>query len=262
MDMVPVQSVAQARAEADRLHRSGAMTLISLAAFWGIAAALFQWGAPLAGEIALLLGSIAAHPVAWLILKVAGGPAALPRSNGLAPLFYAICAVPVVVTIGAMGLADARADAFFAAALLGPAAAFLPSASLYGRPLYLAAAAVFTVLPVVAWFFAEGLLPWFGLIGVGLLLLFGAGLLRRLGGLGATAPAAEAGPVAEATETGPVAGQEEGGPVAGPSLPDAASSPARDAAAPEPLGTGAEDATPPPGVGQGEATPPWPGSTR
>ncbi|WP_394162589.1 DUF7010 family protein [Galactobacter valiniphilus] len=185
MDLVPTQSFDQAQTEADRLHRSGAMTLISLAAFWGIAAALYQWGSPLAGQIALLIGSAAAHPVAWLVLKLAGGPAMVPRSNPLSPLFYQVSAVPLVVTLGAMGLADARPDAFFAGAMLGLAAAFLPSASLYGRKLYLVLAAVFTVLPVVAWFAAQPLLPWFGLIGVALLLVSGALLLRRLGGLGA-----------------------------------------------------------------------------
>ncbi|RII41442.1 hypothetical protein DWB68_12530 [Galactobacter valiniphilus] len=218
MDLVPTQSFEQAQTEADRLHRSGAMTLISLAAFWGIAAALYQWGSPLAGQIALLIGSAAAHPVAWLVLKLAGGPAMVPRSNPLSPLFYQVSAVPLVVTLSAMGLADARPDAFFAGAMLGLAAAFLPSSSLYGRKLYLVLAAVFTMLPVVAWFAAQPLLPWFGLIGVALLLVSGALLLRRLGGLGAApregvghddAPLTTGGAVASAPAAGGDAGALE-----------------------------------------------------
>jgi hypothetical protein len=185
MDVVPARSFEQAQEEADRLHRSGAMTLMALAAFWGIAAALYQWGSPLSGQIALLIGSAAAHPVAWLVLKLAGGPAMVPRGNPLAPLFYQICGIPLVVTLGAMALAEARPDAFFAGAMLGLAAACLPSANLYGRSLYLGLAAVFTALPVIAWFAAKPLLPWFGLIGVAVLLVTGALLLRRLGGLGA-----------------------------------------------------------------------------
>jgi hypothetical protein len=185
MDVVPARSFGQAQAEVDRLHRSGAITLMALAAFWGIAAALYQWGSPLSGQIALLIGGAAAHPVAWLVLKLAGGPAMVPRGNPLAPLFYQICGIPLVVTLGAMALADARPDAFFAGAMLGLAAACLPSASLYGRSLYLGLAAVFTALPVIAWFAAKPLLPWFGLIGVAVLLVAGALLLRRLGGLGA-----------------------------------------------------------------------------
>lgn len=189
-------SVTAAQAEADRLHRSGSMMLLSLAAFWGIASALFTWGEPLAGQIALLIGTAAAYPVAWLVLKLAGGPAMLPRTNPLKGLSFQVAAIPLIAVIAAMALAQTQVlsgdkdNAFFAASMLGLATASLPTVTLYGRPVYLALTAVFLVLPVIAWVGARPLLPWFGLIGVIVLLVSGALLLRSLGGLAASAPLA------------------------------------------------------------------------
>lgn len=192
LDVVPQQTVAQAQAEVDRLHRSGSVSMLSLAAFWGVAAALYTWGSPLAGTIALLVGSAVAHPVAWLVLKLAGGPAMIPRSNALQGLSYQVAAIPLIGVVGAMALAESRPDAFFASAMLGLSAAALPAVALYGRKLYLALAVAFLLLPALAWFGAKPLLPWFGLLGVALLLVFGALFLRRLGGLGVGVAAAGA----------------------------------------------------------------------
>lgn len=185
-------SLHAAQVEADRLHRSGSMMLLSMAAFWGIAAALYQWGSPLAGQIALLIGTAVAYPVAWMVLKLAGGPAMLPRSNPLVGLSLQVAAIPLVGVLGAMALAQARPDAFFAGAMLGLSAAALPTVTLYGRRIYWVLAAVFLLLPVIAWFAAEPLLPWFGLIGIVVLLVCGALFLRSLGGL-AAAPGTAAG---------------------------------------------------------------------
>lgn len=190
-------SMSAAQVEADRLHRSGSMMLLSLAAFWGIAAALYTWGTPLAGQIALLIGTAAACPVAWLVLKLAGGPAMLPRSNPLKGLSFQVSAIPLIGVLAAMALAQTQElggdkdSAFFAASMLGLAAAFLPMVTLYGRPVYLALTAVFLLLPVIGWVAARPLLPWFGLIGVLVLLVAGALFLRSLGGLAASAPASQ-----------------------------------------------------------------------
>lgn len=189
-------SMSDAQTEADRLHRSGSMMLLSMAAFWGIAAALYTWGSPLSGQIALLIGTAAAYPVAWLVLKLAGGPAMLPRTNPLKGLSFQVAAVPLIGVVAAMALAQTQTlagdkdSAFFAASMLGLAAASLPTVTLYGRPVYLGLTAAFLLLPVIAWFAARPLLPWFGLIGVIVLLVAGALLLRSLGGLAASAPIA------------------------------------------------------------------------
>ena len=176
--LVPSE-LAAARSQADSYHRSGAMTLLGLAAFWGVAAALYQWAGPVTGQIALLLGSVAAHPVAWLVLRLAGGHAFLPRTNPLNGLYYATTLLPIIGVIGAGGLAHARPDAFFASAMLGLASASVITSWLYERPGYLVLAAVQVALPVLAWFFAAGTLPWFGLLGIVLLVVAG-GLFLRL----------------------------------------------------------------------------------
>lgn len=171
--------LAAARSQADRYHRSGGMTLLGLAAFWGVAAALYQWAGPATGQIALLLGSVAAHPIAWLVLRLAGGHAFLPCSNPLGGLYYASAVIPVIGVVGAAALATERDDAFFASAMLGLAAASCVTAWLYERPAYLLVAAVEILLPVTAWYFAPGVLPWFGLVGIAVLVLAGGLLLRR-----------------------------------------------------------------------------------
>lgn len=187
-DPRPGQSLAQARHEADVVHRSGGVALLSLAAFWGIAAALYQWGTPTAGQVALLLGTIAAHPVAWLVLKLVGGPVLIPRANPLSGLFYQLVCVEVIAVVAGIMAAHSRPSIFFATAMLGLGAALLPMSFLYGRNLYIAVGAVFVLVPAFCAFVAEPLLPWFGLIGVVALILSGALFLRLDGGNGLPAP--------------------------------------------------------------------------
>jgi hypothetical protein len=182
------QSLGQARHQADVLHRSGGVTLLTLAAFWGISAALYQWGTPTAGQVALLLGTIAAHPVSWLVLKLVGGPVMLPRTNPLNPLFYEIACIPVAGVVAAIVAARAKPTLFFAVALLSLGMALLPTAFLYGKNLYLLAGAVLIVLPAICAFVAVPLLPWFGLIGVILLIVAGGLFLRLDGGVGLPLP--------------------------------------------------------------------------
>lgn len=217
----------RAQSEVDRLQRGGSMNLLCLAAFWGIAAALYTWGSPLAGQIALLVGTVAAYPVAWAVLKLAGGPALIPRTNPLMPLSFQVAAIPLVVTVGALGLAQSRPDAFFATAMLGLSAAALPQMTLYGRRSYLWLTLIFLILPVLAWFAAVPLLPWFGLIGVVVLLVSGALLLRGIDGFsgaagaaGASAGGAAAGATGAAIEGGD-SGMLDGGPRPSPSPSEA-----------------------------------------
>jgi hypothetical protein len=182
------QTLAEARHQADVLHRSGGVALLTLAAFWGIAAALYQWGTPTAGEVALLLGTIAAHPVSWMVLKLVGGPVMLPRTNPLNSLFFEIACIPVAGVVAAIIAAQSESRQFFPVALLGLGVALLPTAFLYGKNLYLLAGAVLIVLPAICAFVAAPLLPWFGLIGVILLIVTGGLFLRLDGGVGLPLP--------------------------------------------------------------------------
>jgi hypothetical protein len=177
-----------ARHEADVFHRSGGVSLLTLAAFWGIAAALAQWGTPTAGQVALLLGTLAAHPVSWLVLKLVGGPVMIPRANPLNQLFYEIVAIQVAGVVVGIIAAEFKPSLFFVIALMGLGAAMLPTAFLYGKNLYLVAGAVLIVLPGICAFVATPLVPWFGLIGVVLLIVIGALFLRLDGGIGLPVP--------------------------------------------------------------------------
>ncbi|MGO3151188.1 MAG: DUF7010 family protein [Galactobacter sp.] len=181
-------TLADARHQADVLHRSGGVSLLTLAAFWGIAAALAQWGTPTAGQIALLLGTLAAHPVSWLVLKLVGGPVMLPRSNPLVSLFYEIVAIQVAGVVVGIMTAQSKPSLFFAISLMGLGAGLLPTAFLYGKNLYLLAGAIMILVPAICAFVATPLVPWFGLIGVVLLVVTGGLFLRLDGGIGLPLP--------------------------------------------------------------------------
>ncbi|MGO3088739.1 MAG: DUF7010 family protein [Galactobacter sp.] len=181
-------TLADARHQADVLHRSGGVSLLTLAAFWAIASALSQWGTPTAGQVALLLGTLAAHPVSWLVLKLVGGPVMLPRSNPLSSLFYEIVAIQVAGVVVGIMAAQSKPSLFFAISLMGLGAGLLPTAFLYDKNLYLLAGAIMVLVPAVCAFVATPLVPWFGLIGVILLIVTGGLFLRLDGGIGLPLP--------------------------------------------------------------------------
>ena len=167
-----------AQRQARAVMRGGGISFLVLAAWWGVAAALFQWGSPITGQIALLVGAVVAQPITWAILKLLGGPAWLPRENPLRGLALANAAIPVVCVLAAMAMATKIPEAFFAAAMVGWAAAALPDATLYGMRIHWLFGGLLILIPVLLWFALPAILPWAGLIGVVMFTLFGPLILR------------------------------------------------------------------------------------
>lgn len=167
-----------AQRQARAVMRGGGISFLVLAAWWGVAAALFQWGTPIAGQIALLIGAVVAQPITWAILKLLGGPAWLPRENPLRGLALANATIPVVCVLAAMAMATKIPEAFFAAAMVGWAAAALPDATLYGMRIHWVFGGLLILIPVLLWFAMPTVLPWAGLIGVVMFTLFGPLILR------------------------------------------------------------------------------------
>lgn len=167
-----------AQRQARAVMRGGGISFLVLAAWWGVAAALFQWGTPIAGQIALLIGAVVAQPITWAILKLLGGPAWLPRENPLRGLALANATIPVVCVLAAMAMATKIPEAFFAAAMVGWAAAALPDATLYGMRIHWVFGGLLILIPVLLWFAMPAILPWAGLIGVVMFTLFGPLILR------------------------------------------------------------------------------------
>lgn len=167
-----------AQRQARAVMRGGGISFLVLAAWWGVAAALFQWGTPIVGQIALLVGAVVAQPITWAILKLLGGPAWLPRENPLRGLALANATIPVVCVLAAMAMATKIPEAFFAAAMVGWAAAALPDATLYGMRIHWVFGGLLILIPVLLWFAMPTVLPWAGLIGVVMFTLFGPLILR------------------------------------------------------------------------------------
>lgn len=167
-----------AQRQARAVMRGGGISFLVLAAWWGVAAALFQWGSPITGQIALLVGAVVAQPITWALLKLLGGPAWLPSENPLRGLALANAAIPVVCVLAAMAMATKIPEAFFAAAMVGWAAAALPDATLYGMRIHWLFGGLLILIPVLLWFALPAILPWAGLIGVVMFTLFGPLILR------------------------------------------------------------------------------------
>ena len=167
-----------AQRQARAVMRGGGISFLVLAAWWGVAAALFQWGTPIAGQLALLIGAVVAQPITWAILKLLGGPAWLPRENPLRGLALANATIPVVCVLAAMAMATKIPEAFFAAAMVGWAAAAFPDATLYGMRIHWVFGGLLILIPVLLWFAMPTVLPWAGLIGVIMFTLFGPLILR------------------------------------------------------------------------------------
>ena len=78
--------VSQAQADVRRIYRAGFPGPLVSAVIWAAASAVFTWGSVAAGMAALFFGGMLIFPLSTLLMKLLGGPIALPKGHPSAAL--------------------------------------------------------------------------------------------------------------------------------------------------------------------------------
>lgn len=170
--------VLQAQADVRRIYRAGFAGPLVSAVIWAAANAVFSWGSAAAGMAVLFLGGMLNFPLMILVLKIMGGPTALPKGHPSAALaMQSAFTVPCGLLI-AIGLGSYEPVLFFPASLIIVGAHYLVFISLYGMRLYAALAGALILLGVIALFLVTELGGISGWLGAAIFLLFAALLFR------------------------------------------------------------------------------------
>lgn len=164
--------VTQAQADVRRVYRGGFSGPLVSSLIWFTAAAVFQWGSPPAAMAVLFFGGMLIFPLSTLVLKIIGGPAALPKGHpSIALAMQSAFTVPlgflVTITVGSI-----EPSLFFAASLIIVGAHYLTFISLYGMWLFGALAGVLVAIGSLALFVLPGLRDLSGWVGATALLVF------------------------------------------------------------------------------------------
>ena len=142
--------VLRAQADVRRIYRGGFSGPLVSGIIWGAANAAFYWGSAAAGMAVLFVGGAFIFPLATLVLKLMGGPIALPKE----PLL------------------------FFPASLIIVGAHYLVFISLYGMKLFALLAGALVALGIITMFFVPKLGDISGWLGAAILLAFAVQLFR------------------------------------------------------------------------------------
>lgn len=135
-------SVRQAQADVRRVYRGGQFGPLVSAVLWLAAAITGDLFSGSAGVAVLFFGGMLIFPVSTLALKLAGGPAALPRGHPMVGLAtQAALTVPFGMLVAIL-LYTQRPEWFFPAALVLVGAHYLPFVHLYGMADFAVAAVV------------------------------------------------------------------------------------------------------------------------
>lgn len=171
--------IEQAQADVRRIYRGGFSGPLVSSLVWFVAAAIYQWGSAGAAMTALFVGGMLIFPLSTLVLKLMGGPTALPKGHPSASLaMQSAFTVPLGLLV-AIALGQYESSLFFPAALIVVGAHYLVFISLYGLREFGALAAILVAVGVVSLFW----LPNFGgasaWVGAFVLLFFTVPLYRR-----------------------------------------------------------------------------------
>ena len=170
--------VSQAQADVRRIYRAGFPGPLVSAVIWAAASAVFTWGAVAGGMAALFFGGMLIFPLNTLLLKLLGGPTALPKGHPSAALAMQ-CAftVPLGLLI-AVALGSHEPVLFFPAALIIVGGHYLVFISLYGMRLFAFLAGALILLGVTALFVIPELGQISGWLGAAVFLIFTLVLYR------------------------------------------------------------------------------------
>lgn len=105
---------------------------------WLLAATAWVAVSPAVGIMSLLAGGVLIFPLTMLLVKLAGGPAALPGGHPMAGLAMQIAFTVPLGLLVAVAAAGYREEWFFPASMVIVGAHYLPFTFLYGMPLFAA----------------------------------------------------------------------------------------------------------------------------
>lgn len=128
--------IAQAQQDVRDVYRGGFYGQLVSGAVWLLAAAVWVALSPAAGIVSLLAGGVLIFPLTTLLLKMAGGPSALPSGHPMAALAMQVAFTVPLGLLVAVAAAGYREEWFFPASMVIVGAHYLPFTFLYGMPLF------------------------------------------------------------------------------------------------------------------------------
>ena len=129
--------IADAQREVRSVYIGGFTGLLTSAALWSLSAALGTWGSMRQAMIVLVLGGALIHPVAQLLLRLAGGPWSISAQNPMRQLaLQAAWVIPLCMPLVA-GATLYNRNWFYPALMVAVGAHYFPFAFLYGMPHYM-----------------------------------------------------------------------------------------------------------------------------
>ena len=170
--------VSQAQADVRRVYRAGFLGPLVSSVIWAAASAVFTWGSAAAGMAALFFGGMLIFPLGTLVMKLLGGPTALPKGHPSAALAMQCAFTVPLGLLVAIALGSYEPVLFFPAALIIVGAHYLLFISLYGMRLFAVLAGALILLGVSMLFVLPKLGSISGWLGAAVFLLFAVLLFR------------------------------------------------------------------------------------
>lgn len=164
--------VEEAQEDVRRVYRGGFSGPLAAALTWFAAAAVYQWVSSDAAMAVLFFGGMFIFPLATLILKILGGPTALPKGHPSISLAMQSAFIVPLGMLVAIAVGIYEPALFFPASLIIVGAHYLTFISLYGMWLYGALAGVLVAVGTVSLFWLPSLGGISGWVGAAVLLLF------------------------------------------------------------------------------------------
>ena len=145
--------ITQAQRDVRTVYRGGSVGQLVSGVVWLVAAAVGTWGSPPAAMTTLFLGGTLIFPMTTAVLRLTGGPAALPAGHPMAGLATQLAFTVPFGLLVALAAAGYREDWFFPAAMVIVGAHYLPFVFLYGTRLFavLAGCLVFGGVGLAQW---------------------------------------------------------------------------------------------------------------
>jgi hypothetical protein len=170
--------IAVAQGDVRRIYRGGFSGPLVSIIVWSVANAVFYWGSPGAGMTVLFIGGMFIFPLGTLVLKVMGGPTALPQGHPSAALAIQCAFTVPLGLLVAVVLGTYEPLLFFPASLIIVGAHYLVFISLYGMKLFAVLAGTLIVIGVVTLFWLPDLGDISGWLGAAVFLVFAVLLFR------------------------------------------------------------------------------------
>lgn len=173
--------IAAAQGDVRRIYRGGFSGPLVAAIVWAVANAVFLGVSSGAGMAVLFFGGMFIFPLSTLVLKVMGGPAALPKAHpSVALAMQSAFTVPLGLLV-AIVLGSYEPLLFFPATLIIVGAHYLVFISLYGMKLFAVLAGILIAVGTVTLFWLPNLGDISGWLGAAVFLVFTVLLFRARG---------------------------------------------------------------------------------